>query len=113
MFDADFQPDASFLQDLVPYLMGSPELGYVQARWTFTNPTETLLTRSQEISLNYHMKCEQWVHSAGHSFFNFNGTAGIWRRQCIETAGGWSGRYVACRGRHAWLSTRSWTLDFT
>ena len=53
-------------------------------------PTHTHC-RAQEISLNYHMKGEQWVHSSQGGFFNFNGTAGVWRRQCIETSGGWSG----------------------
>ena len=48
--------------------------------------------QAQEISLNYHMKCEQWIHFVSGSFFNFNGTAGIWRKQTIEDVGGWNAR---------------------
>ena len=46
----------------------------------------------QEISLNYHTKCEQWVHFASGTFFNFNGTAGVWRRSTIADVGGWMAR---------------------
>lgn len=60
----------------VPYLIDNPEVGYVQARWVFANPDESYLTKAQEISLNFHCKCEQFVHFASGSFFNFNGTAG-------------------------------------
>ena len=52
------------------------QVGYVQSRWVFTNPAESYLTKAQEVGLNYHMKCEQYAHSAARSFFNFNGTAG-------------------------------------
>ena len=62
--------------ETVPYLIDNPEVGYVQARWTFANPDESYLTKAQEISLNFHCKCEQFVHFANGSFFNFNGTAG-------------------------------------
>ena len=48
--------------------------------------------QAQELSLNYHCKCEQWVHFGTGSFFNFNGTAGVWRRKCIESIGGWNSR---------------------
>ena len=60
----------------VPYLIDNPEVGYVQTRWIFANPDESYLTKAQEISLNFHCKCEQFVHFASGSFFNFNGTAG-------------------------------------
>eukprot|EP01025_Chloroclados_australasicus_P025040 TRINITY_DN2505_c0_g1_i1.p1 TRINITY_DN2505_c0_g1~~TRINITY_DN2505_c0_g1_i1.p1 ORF type:complete len:527 (-),score=49.87 TRINITY_DN2505_c0_g1_i1:2452-4032(-) len=92
VFDADFRPDPDFLYRMVPYIHNNPEVGYIQARWTFSNPDETLLTRAQEINLNFHMKCEQWTHFATGAFFNFNGTAGIWRRACIEDVGGWNAR---------------------
>ena len=62
--------------ETVPYLIDNPEVGYVQTRWTFDNPEESYLTKAQEISLNFHCKCEQFVHFASGSFFNFNGTAG-------------------------------------
>lgn len=92
VFDADFKPQPDFLMRTIPYLEGNPNVGYVQARWTFTNPGESYLTKAQEVSLNYHMKCEQLTHSATGSFFNFNGTAGVWRLHCIEDAGGWLSR---------------------
>lgn len=76
----------------VPYLIHNDDVGYVQARWVFENPEESYLTKAQELSLNYHMKCEQTVHFSSGSYFNFNGTAGIWRRQCIEDVGGWNSR---------------------
>ena len=68
------------------------QVGYVQSRWTFANPDESYLTKAQEISLNFHVKCEQFVHFAEGSFFNFNGTAGVWRRKTIVTVGGWQSR---------------------
>ncbi len=92
VFDADFKPQPDFLMRTIPYLEGNPNVGYVQTRWTFTNPGESYLTKAQEVSLNYHMKCEQLTHSATGSFFNFNGTAGVWRLHCIEDAGGWMSR---------------------
>ena len=92
VFDADFKPEPDFMLRTIPYLEGNPSVGYVQTRWVFTNPDESYLTKAQEVSLNYHMKCEQYTHSATGSFFNFNGTAGVWRRACIESAGGWNSR---------------------
>eukprot|EP01025_Chloroclados_australasicus_P030089 TRINITY_DN3014_c0_g1_i1.p1 TRINITY_DN3014_c0_g1~~TRINITY_DN3014_c0_g1_i1.p1 ORF type:complete len:518 (-),score=40.54 TRINITY_DN3014_c0_g1_i1:1280-2833(-) len=92
VFDADFKPDRDFLYRTVPYIHSNPQIGYVQTRWIFTNPDESLLTRAQEINLNFHMKCEQWTHFATGAFFNFNGTAGIWRKECIEDVGGWNAR---------------------
>ncbi|BDA47669.1 probable glucomannan 4-beta-mannosyltransferase 9 [Coccomyxa sp. Obi] len=92
IFDADFKPEPDFLMQTVPYLIDNPEVGYVQARWVFANPDESYLTKAQEISLNFHCKCEQFVHFASGSFFNFNGTAGVWRRKTIVTVGGWKSR---------------------
>ena len=79
VFDADFKPEPDFLLRTVPFLVANPTVGYVQTRWVFTNPDESYLTKAQELSLNYHMRCEQYSHSASGSFFNFNGTAGVWR----------------------------------
>lgn len=93
IFDADFRPDADFLLKTIPYF-DSPDVGLVQARWTFTNSNESFLTRMQEIALNYHCKCEQFSRFAAHLFFNFNGTAGVWRTRTIVEAGGWSGSTV-------------------
>ena len=76
---AVLRPDSCLLRlqmQTVPYLIDNPEVGYVQTRWVFANPDESYLTKAQEISLNFHCKCEQFVHFASGSFFNFNGTAG-------------------------------------
>lgn len=70
----------------VPYLIDNPEVGYVQTRWIFANPDESYLTKAQEISLNFHCKCEQFVHFASGSFFNFNGTAGECPSLLIEVS---------------------------
>ena len=92
VFDADFDPDSDFLFNTVPWLMENEDVGFVQTRWTFTNAKETVLTRVQEISLSYHMLCEQYARCAAGLFFNFNGTAGVWRRKCIVDSGGWNFR---------------------
>jgi beta-mannan synthase len=93
IFDADFRPDPNFLFDTIPYF-DRPDVGLVQTRWTFLNAGESFLTRVQEIALNYHVKCEQYSRFAGDWFFNFNGTAGVWRTAAILDAGGWSGATV-------------------
>ncbi|KAF3786905.1 Mannan synthase 1 [Nymphaea thermarum] len=92
IFDADFQPEPDFLSRTVPFLLGNPELGLVQARWRFVNSDECLMTRLQEMSLDYHFSVEQEVGSSMYSFFGFNGTAGVWRIQALMDAGGWKER---------------------
>ncbi|KAG8057824.1 hypothetical protein GUJ93_ZPchr0002g23081 [Zizania palustris] len=92
VFDADFQPDADFLLRTVPLLQADPTLALVQARWRFVNADECLLTRIQEMSLDYHFLVEQEVGSNCHAFFGFNGTAGVWRLRALEDAGGWKER---------------------
>uniref|UniRef100_A0A0E0M4U0 glucomannan 4-beta-mannosyltransferase n=1 Tax=Oryza punctata TaxID=4537 RepID=A0A0E0M4U0_ORYPU len=92
IFDADFQPDSDFLLRTVPLLVADPGVALVQARWRFVNADECLLTRIQEMSLDYHFRVEQEVGSACHAFFGFNGTAGVWRLRALEDAGGWKDR---------------------
>ncbi|GMI96627.1 CELLULOSE SYNTHASE LIKE A9, RESISTANT TO AGROBACTERIUM TRANSFORMATION 4 [Hibiscus trionum] len=92
IFDADFQPESDFLMRSIPFLVHNPELALVQARWVFVNADECLLTRMQEMSLDYHFTVEQEVGSATHAFFGFNGTAGVWRIAAINEAGGWKDR---------------------
>ncbi|XP_074379434.1 glucomannan 4-beta-mannosyltransferase 1-like isoform X2 [Apium graveolens] len=92
IFDADFQPEKDFLEKIIPYLIDNKELGMVQARWKFVNADECLMTRLQEMSLNYHFSVEQEVGSSTCQFFGFNGTAGVWRIQAINDAGGWKER---------------------
>ncbi|XP_015951662.3 glucomannan 4-beta-mannosyltransferase 9 [Arachis duranensis] len=92
IFDADFQPQPDFLWRTIPFLVNNSQLALVQARWKFVNADECLMTRMQEISLNYHFIVEQEVGSSMYSFFGFNGTAGVWRISAINEAGGWKDR---------------------
>ncbi|THU60136.1 hypothetical protein C4D60_Mb07t09440 [Musa balbisiana] len=92
IFDADFQPEADFLMQTVPFLMHNPDICLVQARWKFVNSNECMITRIQEMSMDYHFKVEQESGSTMHSFFGFNGTAGVWRISALEEAGGWKDR---------------------
>ncbi|CAM0885168.1 unnamed protein product [Alopecurus aequalis] len=95
IFDADFQPAPGFLGDTVPLLLRDPRLALVQARWEFVNGEECLLTRMQEMSMDYHFQVEQQAGSSLCSFFGYNGSAGVWRRQAIEESGGWDDRTTA------------------
>uniref|UniRef100_A0A5B6Z184 glucomannan 4-beta-mannosyltransferase n=1 Tax=Davidia involucrata TaxID=16924 RepID=A0A5B6Z184_DAVIN len=92
IFDADFQPEPDFLWRTIPFLVHNPELALVQARWKFVNSDECLMTRMQEMSLDYHFTVEQEVGSSTYAFFGFNGTAGVWRIAAINEAGGWKDR---------------------
>ena len=74
---------------MVPYFAGA-RVGMVQARWTHLNRDESMLTRVQALFLDAHFAVESAARNFGGRFFNFNGTAGIWRREAIEEAGGWS-----------------------
>jgi glycosyltransferase involved in cell wall biosynthesis len=88
VFDADFVPDPDFLLLLVPRF-ADPAVGMVQARWGHRNRDESILTRAQSALLDGHFVIEHKVRHDSGLFFNFNGTAGIWRRKAIESAGGW------------------------
>ncbi|XP_050385560.1 glucomannan 4-beta-mannosyltransferase 9-like isoform X2 [Argentina anserina] len=92
IFDADFQPEPEFLWRTIPFLLHNPDIALVQARWKFVNADECLMTRMQEMSLDYHFTVEQEVGSATHAFFGFNGTAGVWRITALNEAGGWKDR---------------------
>ncbi|XP_037410802.1 probable xyloglucan glycosyltransferase 3 [Triticum dicoccoides] len=92
IFDADFQPNPDFLKLTVPHFKGNPELGLVQARWSFVNKDENLLTRLQNINLCFHFEVEQQVNGIYLNFFGFNGTAGVWRIEALEDSGGWMER---------------------
>ncbi|GAB2234863.1 hypothetical protein Droror1_Dr00004130 [Drosera rotundifolia] len=92
IFDADFRPEPDFLRRAIPFLVNNPDIALVQARWRFVNADECLMTRMQEMSLDYHFTVEQEVGSSTHAFFGFNGTAGVWRIAAINEAGGWKDR---------------------
>jgi len=88
IFDADFVPEADFLQRTLPYFQDE-EVGVVQTRWGHLNAQESLLTRLQAFGLDAHFLIEQVGRTFGGFFINFNGTGGVWRRSCIADAGGW------------------------
>jgi len=89
VFDADFLPPNDILTKMVPHLAAAG-VGMVQARWGHLNREQSLLTRVQAIYLDGHFAIESAARHLGRRFFNFNGTAGMWRRSAIEEAGGWS-----------------------
>ncbi|MCB9795262.1 MAG: glycosyltransferase [Alphaproteobacteria bacterium] len=89
ILDADFRPEPDFLRRAAGAL-GS-EVGLVQCRWAFLNTQASVLTRAQAMHLDAHFDFEQVARSEGGLFMGFNGTAGLWRRACIEAAGGWEG----------------------
>ncbi|KAL6592419.1 hypothetical protein ACP70R_049472 [Stipagrostis hirtigluma subsp. patula] len=95
IFDADFQPSPDFLVKTVPFLVHNPKLALVQTRWIFVNAKECMLTRLQEMSMDYHFKVEQEAGSSLCKFFGYNGTAGVWRTKAIVESGGWLDRTTA------------------
>ena len=88
VFDADFMPDPNFLIRCIPKF-SDPEVGMVQTRWGHVNSEYSLLTKAISIVIDGHFKMEQGARYNAGLFLNFNGTAGIWRKKCIEESGGW------------------------
>jgi cellulose synthase/poly-beta-1,6-N-acetylglucosamine synthase-like glycosyltransferase len=88
IFDADFVPTPDFLVRALPHLT-DPGVGMVQARWGHINENYSLLTKIQAILLDAHFVLEHGGRNRAGFFFNFNGTAGIWRRTAIDSSGGW------------------------
>lgn len=88
IFDADFVPPPQVLRQMVHYFT-DPRVGVVQGRWTWINRTMSNLTQVEAILLDGHFVIEHGGRSSSGRFFNFNGTAGMWRRTAIEDAGGW------------------------
>ncbi len=88
IFDADFIPPRDVLQNVVNYFTDR-QVGMVQVRWDHLNRDASLLTRSQAIFLDGHFMIEHTARNRSGRFMHFNGTAGIWRRSCIDDAGGW------------------------
>jgi cellulose synthase/poly-beta-1,6-N-acetylglucosamine synthase-like glycosyltransferase len=88
IFDADFVPPKDFLYKTLPHFSDA-KVGMVQARWGHINQDYSLLTKIQSILLDAHFVLEHGGRNRAGCFFNFNGTAGVWRREAIDTAGGW------------------------
>ena len=89
IFDADFLPSTDFLRKTLPSF-ADEAVGVVQTRWGHINKDYSLLTRLQAFGLDGHFTIEQGGRRHAGSFINFNGTGGVWRKACIEEAGGWS-----------------------
>lgn len=89
IFDADFVPKADFLRRTIPHFNTNPKIGVVQTRWEHINQDYSLLTRLQAFQLNVHFTVEQAGRDQGNYLLQFNGTAGVWRRETIDDAGGW------------------------
>ncbi len=90
IFDADFLPDSDWLKKTVIYFK-DPEIGVVQTRWGHINRDYSTLTKIQAFALDAHFTLEQVGRNSKGHFINFNGTAGIWRKECILDAGNWEG----------------------
>ena len=104
IFDADFQPQPDFLQQTIPHFAPSPRLGMVQTRWGHLNTPYSPLTQAQAIALDKHFVMEQTVRHRASLFPKFNGAGGVWRRACLEDAGGWESDTVC---EDMCLSTRA------
>lgn len=113
VFDADFRPEPDFLRRTVPHFVAHSDLGMIQARWGHLNAGDSALTAAQAIALDKHFAMEQTVRHRAHLFPKFNGAAGIWRRSCLEDAGGWQDDTVCedlCLSTRAIL--RGWEFLF-
>ena len=88
IFDADFVPTRDFLKNTLSYFT-NPKVGMVQSRWEHLNEDYSILTRVQALALNGHFVIEQDVRNKAGFFINFNGTGGVWKKECIEDAGNW------------------------
>jgi cellulose synthase/poly-beta-1,6-N-acetylglucosamine synthase-like glycosyltransferase len=90
IFDADFLPEADWLYKTIPYFK-DPEIGVVQTRWAHLNRDYSILTQIQAFALDAHFTLEQVGRNSKGHFINFNGTAGVWRKETIYDAGNWEG----------------------
>jgi cellulose synthase/poly-beta-1,6-N-acetylglucosamine synthase-like glycosyltransferase len=89
IFDADFLPKSDFLKQTIPHFFKDEKIGVVQTRWEHLNEDYSLITKLQAMQLNVHFTIEQAGRQRGGFWLQFNGTAGVWRRETIEEAGGW------------------------
>lgn len=88
IFDADFVPQKEWLYQTIPYFK-DPKIGVVQTRWGHLNRNYSILTKIQAFALDAHFTLEQVGRNSHSHFINFNGTAGVWRKECIIDAGNW------------------------
>ena len=90
IFDADFLPKKDWLKQTIPFFE-DPNIGVVQTRWGHINRDYSVLTKIQAFALDAHFSLEQVGRNSKGHFINFNGTAGVWRKECIIDAGNWEG----------------------
>ena len=90
IFDADFLPNSDWLKRTIPFFKDA-KIGVVQTRWAHINRDYSILTKVQAFALDAHFTLEQVGRNSKGHFINFNGTAGIWRKDCIIDAGNWEG----------------------
>ena len=88
IFDSDFLPEPDFLRKMIP-LFRDEKTALVQARWGHLNAEESMLTKAQSVGIDGHFVVEQVARAENDLFLNFNGTAGVWRREAIADGGGW------------------------
>ncbi len=89
IFDSDFVPPKDFLKRTIPHFSANSRYGLVQARWDHLNAEDSAFTRAQSVGVDGHFVVEQVARSYNDYFLNFNGTAGVWKHEAIEDAGGW------------------------
>ena len=89
IFDADFIPGADFLRQTLPHFH-TRDVAFIQTRWGHVNRDYSFLTYLQSLAIDAHFMVEQYARGRGGLWFNFNGTAGVWRRAALEDAGGWT-----------------------
>lgn len=112
IFDADFLPEPDFLIKTLPYLIENPNMCMIQTRWGHLNISSSL-TSAQAIAIDKHFVIEQFIRHNANLYPKFNGTAGVWRRACIEESGGWQSDTVCedlCLSTRAILS--GWEFYF-
>lgn len=90
IFDADFLPKKDWLLKTIPHFK-DPQVGVVQTRWGHINRDYSMITKILAFALDFHFIVEQTGRNFGKHFLNFNGTAGVWRKECIIDAGNWAG----------------------
>lgn len=113
IFDADFQPAPDFLRQTIPHFLNEPQLGVIQTRWGHLNAGASPLTAAQAIALDKHFAMEQTVRHRANLFPKFNGAGGVWRRCCLQDAGGWEEDTVCedlCLSTRAFL--KGWRFRF-
>jgi cellulose synthase/poly-beta-1,6-N-acetylglucosamine synthase-like glycosyltransferase len=88
IFDADFIPRKNFLKVVIPFFK-DPKIGMVQTRWEHLNRSYSLITQILALALDGHFVMEQQARNKANYFINFNGTSGVWRKECIYDAGNW------------------------